>query len=492
MLSYSALLARLADERPGEVAVTQLARAAAAYTVTWESLWRAADAGAGWLVESGIRPGELVLNLLGNTWEAIAGNFAIWRAGGCPLPLDPQAAPEALQRIVGLTGATVALASAPVLGLRVGTAEVLSPGRGRSTRLPKDLTPPRRKAIATSGTTRSPRVVVHQGPAEFGEAPTAVLDTVYGSLGLRNGQRQLVVAALSHNMGFDLAHVGLLAGHRLVLAPAMRGEDLFELVHGHRIEYVGVPPIFMQQAVDLLPERAGELASLEAVKHSGSACPVPVKTAWLSALGPERVFEAYGMTEGYGRTVISGREWLERPGSVGRPWKSEVSVVGESGPLPPGELGRIAFRDLSGGRSVVLGEDIPAVGSEVWHGSGQGWHETDDLGRTDDRGYLYLNGRATETVNVFGLQVSLLEVESVLRKHPEVADCLVGLGPAGQLAALVVPTVPKTVRLAARLRSYCRTGLHPHEVPVSFREVVAIPRNAAWKPDRKLAAALLD
>ncbi|MFI8436241.1 class I adenylate-forming enzyme family protein [Streptomyces sp. NPDC079020] len=486
MLSYSEVLARLADERSGQTAITQLRRGSAAHTVTWEELRRVADAGAAWLVASGVRPGDLVPNLLGNGWEAIAANFAIWRAGGCPLPLDPNSATDALRGILELVHAEVVLAHGPVLGLRVGTPEVMTQGTaGRSARLPAGLVAPHRKAIATSGTTRSPRVVVNQGRAELGASRTAIMDTVYGSLGMQTDQRQLIVASLSHNMGFDLAHFGLLAGHQLVLAPTLLPEDLFDLVRDYQIQYVGVPPYYLQRTVGLLLHRREELATLEAIKHSGSVCPVQVKSTWLAALGSERVFESYGMTEGYGRTVISGPEWLEHPGSVGRPWKSEAVVLGPSGPLPLGQVGRIAFTDLSGSQSVVLG-DFASIESVSGH------HATDDLGRLDDQGYLYLAGRATETVNVLGLQVSLPEVEAVVRNHPAVVDCLVGLDATGQLTALVVLSASAVARLSSKLRSHCLAHLNPHEVPMQFREVATIPRNAAWKPDRSLATALMN
>ena len=120
-----------------------------------------------------------------------------------------------------------------------------------------------------------------------------------------------------------------------------------------------------------LPEderRAADMSSLRVVFHMASACPIWLKEAWIDWIGPEPLFELYGGTERQGMTIITGREWLDRKGSVGKVQPGAAMRVldaeGNRVParpdrrdlLPPG---RRAGRDLSlprrrgeGGRRV--------------------------------------------------------------------------------------------------------------------------------------------
>ena len=62
-----------------------------------------------------------------------------------------------------------------------------------------------------------------------------------------------------------------------------------------------------------------DLSSLRVVLHLAAPCPAWLKEEWIEWLGPERIFELYGGTEGQGATWIDGNEWLEHRGSVGKP-----------------------------------------------------------------------------------------------------------------------------------------------------------------------------
>ena len=74
-------------------------------------------------------------------------------------------------------------------------------------------------------------------------------------------------------------------------------------------------------------------------------CPAWLKQAWIDWLGPEKVLELYGGTELQAMTVITGTEWLDHRGSVGRPVIGEIQVRDLDGrPVPAGEEGEIWMR----------------------------------------------------------------------------------------------------------------------------------------------------
>jgi len=148
-----------------------------------------------------------------------------------------------------------------------------------------------------------------------------------------------------------------------------------------------------------------------------------LKDAWIGWLGAGRILELYGGTEAQSFTVISGEEWVERRGSVGRPVFGEMRVLDTEGnPLPPGEVGEIWMR---------RGADAPLpyryIGARA-RARPDGWESLGDMGRIDADGYVYLSDRETDMILVGGSNVYPAEVEAALDEHPAVASsCVIGL-----------------------------------------------------------------
>ena len=79
--------------------------------------------------------------------------------------------------------------------------------------------------------------------------------------------------------------------------------------------------------------------------HLAEPCPAWLKEAWIDWLGPEKIVELYGGTEAQLATVITGDEWLEHRGSVGRPLTGEMMICDADGnEVPVGEKGEVWLR----------------------------------------------------------------------------------------------------------------------------------------------------
>ena len=155
------------------------------------------------------------------------------------------------------------------------------------------------------------------------------------------------------------------------------------------------------------------------VWHLAEPCPPWLKEAWIDWLGPERIYELYAGTEGQLRTVITGTEWLEHRGSVGRPTGGEVQICDPDGNvLAPGEEGEVWLRSS---RSTP---PYRYVGAEARIRPG-GWESLGDMGWLDQEGYLYLGDRAQDMILVGGSNVYPAEVEAALNEHPSVRSCAV-------------------------------------------------------------------
>src|SRR5581483_870050 len=140
-------------------------------------------------------------------------------------------------------------------------------------------------------------------------------------------------------------NMGLLLGQTMVVMERFDARRACELIQEHRVQFVLVVPTMMRRILELPDLRGFDLSSLESTIHTAAICPPVVKRGWIDLLGPEKVWEAFGATEAVGHHVIRGDEWLQHPGSVGRPWQCEQKILGEDGrELPPGEIGEIFTR----------------------------------------------------------------------------------------------------------------------------------------------------
>src|ERR1051325_9274943 len=86
-----------------------------------------------------------------------------------------------------------------------------------------------------------------------------------------------------------------------------------------------------------------DVSSLRRVVHAAAPCPVEIKRQMIDWWGPI-VDEDYAASEGVGASFISAEDWLERPGSVGRPLIGVPHIVDDDGvELPQGEVGTIYY-----------------------------------------------------------------------------------------------------------------------------------------------------
>ncbi|HEX5294644.1 MAG TPA: AMP-binding protein [Streptosporangiaceae bacterium] len=130
--------------------------------------------------------------------------------------------------------------------------------------------------------------------------------------------------------------------------------------------------------------------------------------------------EAYGLTETGLVTAVplESAEQLVGSGSIGLPCPgADVRIAGASGAeVAQGEVGEIVVRAPGLMRGYLNRPDVTA---ETWRG---GWLHTGDLGRRDDRGYLYFQGRMKDIIRRAGENIAAAEVETVLRSHPGVLE----------------------------------------------------------------------
>jgi O-succinylbenzoic acid--CoA ligase len=186
------------------------------------------------------------------------------------------------------------------------------------------------------------------------------------------------------------------------------------------------------------------------------------------------VVQSYGLTQACSQVcTLAPGEAAGRAGSSGRPLAGiEVRIRSSGGVEAGGAAGEIEVRG-----AVVA----PAAAGP------DGWLRTGDVGRLDSDGYLWVAGRADDTIVSGGENVRPEPVEERLEQHPAVAEAAVIGRPDREwgeaLVAVVVPA-PGVEPTGAELIAHCRQALAPAMVPKSVEVVAELPRTSSGKLQR--------
>ena len=334
--------------------------------------------------------------------------------------------------------------------------------------------------LATGASSGIPKISARPGPLRYDPAGTPPL--VIQQTGWRTGQRQLIVGPLYHTAPFTAFLDGLLDRNIVVLQPFFAPQWTVELVCRYAIEWLQLTPTHMREILRLPDLDPTGFASLRAMLHTAARCDADTKRGWLDLLGPERVYELYGATEGIGVTLVRGDEWLARPGTVGRGFLTQIRILDATGNLvPPDTTGTVFMRTPQRvGHSDYVNDQ--AIRTTL-----DGFATVGDHGRLDSRGYLFLEPRDHDIINVGGEKVDPDEVEAALRDHPAVADAVAVAVPHRTLGSVVGAHVvlrPGASVRKAELAAHCGRRLAGYKIPKQFTFVDQVPRSAAGKIQR--------
>jgi bile acid-coenzyme A ligase len=488
MISFGARLTALAAIRGDRPAITLVTADGTEQTLSWRELDRRSNRAARLLASRGAIPGRFVVVLLPTSLEHYIATYGAWKTGAGVLPLNPAMPPRELDALLSLANPSVVVRSDRAGGPTpiVTSAELDDRSNYSDDALP-DRIPEPGKAIASGGSTGRPKLIVD--PARYARVPGSFVETIGRHVGLAADQVQLVAGPLYHNLGFNWGTLGLFEGHRLVVLQRFDPNRLLDAVERHRVQFMIIVPTMMARVAALPRARTANWSTIEGIAHTAAPCPPFVKRAWLDFVGPTRLFEAFGATEGVGLTVIRGDEWLERPGSVGRPLHSKVVILDEAGrPVPPGQVGEIFMRS-----EFAAGKPYEYLGAGLTKRAHDGLESVGDLGYVDEAGYLFPADRRMDLIITGGANVYPAEVEAALAEHPQIRDvAVIGLPDPdwGKRVHAIIELEPGAEPPDVEaLKAHCRDRLAGYKSPKSFEFVDRLPRDDAGKLRRR---ALVD
>jgi len=210
------------------------------------------------------------------------------------------------------------------------------------------------------------------------------------------------------------------------------------------------------------------------VAVSGSALPAELATTFQDRFG-DVLYNLYGSTEVAWVAVAGPKDLRDAPGTAGRaPRGTELEILGDDDrPLPTGETGRIFVKNS------MLFEGYTGGGSKDMV---RGMMATGDVGRLDEAGRLFVEGRDDDMIVSGGENVFPQEVEETLAKHPNVSDAaVIGVDDEKWGQALKAFVVKSGSVSEDALKKHVKDNLAGYKVPqkIEFRE--ELPRNPAGK-----------
>lgn len=471
------------------------------------------DEAARALIALGIESGDRVAIWAPNIWEWIVAALAIHTVGGVMVPVNTRykgieaayllekSGAKALFTVTGFLDVdyVALLRNAPaevpelaqIIVLRgeapEGTlsyeaflerAEEVSPSAAKTraaTIRPDDIA----DILFTSGTTGRPKGAMCTHAQNL-----RVFDQWSSIVGLREGDRYLIVLPFFHSFGYKAGWFSaLLRGATIYPEPLFDVNVVLRRIEEDAITMLPGPPA-LYQSILLHPDRAKfDISSLRLAVTGAAAIPVELIQRMKDELGFETVITAYGLTESCGVVTMcrldDDAETIATTSGRAIP-DVEVRIVDNAGnSMPANEPGEIVVRGYNVMKGYFDAEEETREAIDP-----DGWLHTGDIGTMDERGYVKITDRLKDMFIVGGFNAYPAEIENTLLQMPGVGEVAVigvpdeRLGEVGM--AFVVPA-PGEVLAPEAVIAWSRENMANFKVPRRVEILGALPRNATGK-----------
>ncbi|MDP8261425.1 MAG: class I adenylate-forming enzyme family protein [Candidatus Kappaea frigidicola] len=424
---------------------------------SYKDLLKGINSLASELLSLGIKRGDYVAILLPNCPEFIISFFANWQIGAVSVPLDTRLNIEELNRIFRKLRITAVITNSHLLqaaqNIHAKPRFIIVKGktskRGEfplkidkmSTKAAHFMeTLPENRILCqlSSGSTGSLKFIHRTGKSLLEEARSFSF-----RISLNHKDRVLCILPLSHSYALGtIALSSIFSGAALFLEQGFLPVELLELTRKNKITVFPATPFIYEILTRTYPDGKVDLNTLRLCISSGA--PLRENTfVKFKKLYNKKICQLYGSTE-TGAVSINYPFNERKIGSVGRP--------------------------LAKNKIKIVQDEI------LW-----GTVRTGDLGKIDERGYLYILGRKDDVINVAGSKVYPQEVEKVILAHSKVKEAVVvGVDYAyGQLIKAVV--VPEGKVTSEEIIRYCREKLTIYKVPRIIELRKELPRTVTGK-----------
>ena len=497
--------------------------------VTYKEMNDITDSLAGALAKLGVKKGDRVGIFMPNTPQFVMGYFAILKAGGVVVAINPLYTAPEIEHQVNDAGVEIMLAMSNYYNLMKKVQPKTKIKKLIVTNL-KETLPPLLKILFTLAKEKKGgfRVQLQAGDiwmqdliaqSKTGDRPklkitpddTALFQYSGGTTGISKGaiamHRNLVANTLQikswmvnlnegHEivlMALPLFHVygmvaGMLfamaAGASMVMVPNPR--DLHDVLGNikkyHPTIFPGVPTLY--NAINNHPDVIAGKYDLKSIKAcvSGSAPLMRETKEKFEALSGGVVFEGYGLSEAPTATHCNPLLGENRTGSIGLPMPDVeakiISLDDGKTEMKVGEIGELVIK----GPLVMKGyHNMP---TETKNTLRNGWLYTGDIARMDEDGYFYIVDRKKELIKPGGYQVWPREVEEAIIANPKVLDVGVAGIPdpyRGETVKAWVVVKPGQTMTEEDVKEWCKDKLAKYKIPTHVEFRSELPKTTVGK-----------
>ncbi|WP_029002658.1 AMP-binding protein [Azorhizobium doebereinerae] len=458
------------------------------------------------LDRAGLKPGDHLVSILQNRWEAATLHWACQFAGLVITPINWRAKADELdfcledceargvvfeevsrEAVNGSRLAPGLLAIAVGAQVPDGALSFAAMAQGSAADVaPRVGADAWSIMLYTSGTTSKPKGVPRRHRAERAAGIAHVAQNLY-----RRGEVTLGVMPLYHTMGVRSLIAMSVIGGAFVCLPRYDTRKALDLIARESVTNLYLVPTLYHDLVYDPAFAATDVTSVRKLGFAGAAMTDGLLKKLDAAFAPELFVNHYGSSEIYTFTI--DQKANAKPGSAGRAGINQmVRVVRLDARTPddmarPGEEGEIIAL-LAGDEAFEGYWRRPQADAKALR---EGWYFTGDTGFLDADGDLFVTGRMDDMIITGGENVFPAEIESCLSLHPAVSEvAVVGL-PDEKWGKVVVAFIKKAAPVGAdELDRYCRdSGLANFKRPRRFVFVQDIPKSPVGKLLRRFLVA---
>lgn len=473
-------------------------------TRNWGDFVRNINRVANHLIETGIKKGDSIAVMMGNSIEMLECLFGVIRAGGCVVPLSGFLTADQLESLLSDCDAVAAFVSydfhertenlqhrLPMIETWIahgfdaeGWASVADIYAAATDTLPNvrhEMTDTF-NIIYSSGTTGLPKGIVQTHRTRLHWAFSNAVE-----MGFSSDCRALTTTPLYSNGTWLMMLPSLFAGGTLHVMPTFDVSDFLATVERERITHTFMVPTQYLAVLECSELNEADLNSLRTVLSAGSPLRRDTKHKIINQISPF-LYELYGFSEGFG-SILKPHQHAEKFDTVGTPVLGfEVCILDDDGnEQPPGVPGEIA--GYGAGLMVEYNKRDAQTAELIWQDErGRTFIRSGDIGILDSDGFLKIIDRKKDMIISGGFNVFPADVEAVLGEHADIMDVTVIGVPhkkwGESCLALVIPAPGATIN-PDEIMTWANARLAKTQRLVALELRDEFPRNALGKVIKK-------
>ena len=328
--------------------------------------------------------------------------------------------------------------------------------------------------IFTSGTTGLPKgVSITQSNTIF------TTKNIINVLKYDKSDVNVLPLPLTHSFGLGCLHASIFLGSTLILLKnATDTMNILEILKKHNATTLAAVPLTLNKILREHKNCSEYLYKLRLIITNSTSVPIKTVREYKKILKKGNLATYYGLTEA-SRSTFMIFDKLGKETSVGKPSNGiQIKIKNES------------LNELETGEILIKGENVI---KNYWKNLDadkkifNDWLQTGDLGHKDSEGYLYLDGRIDDVINIAGEKVVPDDIETIVRVLIDVEDVVVvGMKNEmyGEMIKMFVKKSTNSKITKSEILGYCIKHLESHKIPRQIEFLDDFPRNEFGKIER--------